>query len=79
MENSSGNFFNNPVHLEPSVINENRPHSTDSFDDSFNLDSPLVQCTFPCAHVKPSGVLKQFCNHSDLAWEHENTSPNPYY
>ena len=36
------------------------------------VTSPLVPCFVSGVNVKPTGVIKLFCDHPNLAWEHVN-------
>ena len=45
-------------------------------DVNFTLNSPLVLCILLCVKVKPTGVLKLFCDHPYLTWERVNYIPS---
>ena len=72
MEIIFGPVLINPVNIEPSIIIENCPHFKIIADFSFTLDSPLVPCIFSNVTVKPTGVLKLFCDHHNLIREYVN-------
>ena len=59
----------NPVKMEPSNINENWPRLDNISDVNFTVHSLLVPCILPLVNVKPTGVLKLFCDHSNSTWE----------
>ena len=68
----------NPVNIEDSLINENWSRFNVISDVDFNVNSPLVPCILSCVNVKPTGVLKLFCDHSNLTWNHlTNISSRP--
>ena len=71
-ENIFGPVPNNPVNIEPSIINENWPHFNIISDVNFTVNSPLVPCILSSINIKPTGVLKLFCDHPNLTWEHVN-------
>ena len=56
----------NPVNVEPSIINENWPHFNNISDVNFTVTSPLVPCFLCGVNVKPTGVVKLFCDHPNL-------------
>ena len=66
----------NPVNFEPSVINENWPRFNIISDVNFTVNSPLVPCILSGLNVKPTGVLKLFCDHPNLTWDHVKNVPS---
>ena len=72
MESISGPAPNNPVNVEPSFINENWPH----FFVQFTANSPLVPCILSSVNLRPMSVLKLFCDHPILTWQHVNSIPS---
>ena len=65
-----------PVNIAPSVINENWPRFNIISDVNFTVNSPLVPCIFSDVSVKPTGLLKLFCDHPNLTWNHVNNIPS---
>ena len=76
MESISGPFTNNPVSIDPSIINENWPHFNLIFNVNFTVNSPLVPCIFSSVNVKPTGVITLLFDHPNLTWEHVNNIPS---
>ena len=66
----------NPVNIDDSLINENWPRFNIISDVNFNVSSPLVPCILSGINVKPTGVLKLFCDHPNLTWNHVNSIPS---
>ena len=66
----------NPVNIEDSLINENWPRFSVISDVNFTVNSPLVSCILSGVNVKPTGVLKLFCDHPNLTWNHVNNIPS---
>ena len=77
-ENISGPVSFNPVNIEPSISNQNWPRFKIISDVNFTVNSPLVPCLLSSVtvNVKPTGVLKVFCEHLSLCWEHVNIIPS---
>ena len=57
-----------PLNFEPSVNNENWPRFNNISGVHFTVVSPLVPCVLFSVDVKPTGVIKLFCHHPNLAW-----------
>ena len=57
-----GPVVNNPVNIEPSIINENWPRFNNISAGNFTVHSPLVRCLLSSVNVRPTGVLKLFCD-----------------
>ena len=76
MESIFGLVPFNPGNVEPSIINENWPRSKIISDVIFNVNPPFVPCTLFIVNVKPMGVLKMFCDHLNLIWDHVNNIPS---
>ena len=76
MESIFGPMLNNPVNIEDSLINENWPRFDITSDVNFAVNSPLVPCILSGVNVKPKGVLKLFCDHPNLTWDHVNNIPS---
>ena len=66
----------NPVNIEASLFNENWPRFNIISNVNFSLNSPLVPCILSNVNVKPTGVLKLFCDHPSLTWDHVNNFPS---
>ena len=66
----------NPVNIEDSLINENWPRFNSISDDNFTVNSPLVPCILSGVNVKPTTVLKVFCDHPKLTWNHLTNIPS---
>ena len=62
----------NPVNFEHSIINENWPRFNIFSDVNFSVNSFFVPCILSSVNVKPTGVLKLFCDHRNLTWDHVN-------
>ena len=76
MEGLFGPSTINPVNIEDSLINENWPRFDNISDVNFTVNSPLVPCILSSVDVKPTGVLKLFCTHPNLTWDHLNNIPS---
>ena len=72
MESLFGPPTMNPVNIEDSLINENWPRFNVISDVNFTVNSPLVPCILSGVNVKPTGVLRLFCDHPNLTWNHLN-------
>ena len=66
----------NPVNIEDSLINENWPRFKNISDVNFAVNSPLVPCILSGVNVRPTGVLKVFCDHPNLTWNHLTNIPS---
>ena len=66
----------NPVNVEPSIIDENWTDFNVISDVNFTANSPLVPCILSSVNVKPTGVLKLFCDHPNLTWQLVNNIPS---
>ena len=66
----------NPVNVEPSNIIENRPRFNVLSDVNFTVNSPLAPCILSSVDVKPTGILKMFCDRPNLTWDHVNNIPS---
>ena len=75
MESIFGLVPINPVNIEPSNFNEHWPRSNIS-DVNSTVNAPLVPCILSSVNVKPTGVIKLFCDHPNLTWEHVNNIPS---
>ena len=60
------------VSIEPSNFNQNWPSFKITSDVNFTVNSPLVPCILSSVNVKPTSVIKLFCDHPNLFWEHVN-------
>ena len=76
MESIFGPVPINPVNIEDSLINENWPRFDIISDVNFTVNSPLVPCILSGVNVEPKGVLKLFCDHPNLTWNHVNNIPS---
>ena len=45
-------------------------------DVNFTVSSPLVPCFLSGVNAKPTGILKLFCDHPNLTWNHANNIPS---
>ena len=70
MESIFGPLPINAVNIEPSIIDENWPPYKIISHVIFTLNSPLVPCILSSVIVKPTGILKRFCDHPNLTSEH---------
>ena len=70
MEGITCPVSSNPVTIEDSLSNENWPRFSKISNGNFSLTSPLVPCILSNVNVKPMGVIKPFCDHPNLIWEH---------
>ena len=66
----------NPVNIEDSLINENWARFDIISNVNFTVISPLVPCVLSGVNVKPTGVLKVFCDHPNLTWNHLTNIPS---
>ena len=66
----------NPVNIELSIIYESWSRLNILSDVNFTVNSPLVPCLLSSVNVKPTGILRVFCDRSDLCWEHVNNIPS---
>ena len=76
MESPFGPAPINPVIIDPSIINENWPRFNIISYVNFTVYFPLVPCILSGVNVKPTGVLKLFCDHPNLTWDHVNNIPS---
>ena len=75
MESIFGPAPINPVNIKSSVINENWPRFNTISEVNFSVNSPLVPCILSGVNVKPTSVIKLFCDHPNLTWNHVNKYP----
>ena len=66
----------NSVNFEDSLINENWPRFNVVSDVNFTVNSPLVPCILSGVNVKPTGVLKVFCDRPNITWNHVTNIPS---
>ena len=66
MESIFGPMPTNPVNIEDSLIIGNRPRFDFISNVNFTVNSALVPCIFSGLDVKPTGVLKLFCDQPNL-------------
>ena len=66
MESIFGPLPNDPVNFEDSIINENWPRFDIISVVNFTITSPIVSCVLSSVNVKPTGVLKRFCDRPNL-------------
>ena len=76
IESIFGRMPINAVNIEDSLINENWPRFDITSVVNFTVNSPLVPCILSRVEVKPKGVLKLFCDHPNLTWNHVNNFPS---
>ena len=76
MESIFGPMPINPVHIEDSLINEIWPRFDIISDGNLTVNSPLVPCILSGVNLKSKGVLKLFCDHPSLTWNHVNNIPS---
>ena len=70
VESFSGPVPISPVNIEHSIINEKWPRFNTNSDVNFTVNSPLFPSILSSVKVKPMGVIKLFCDHTNLTWEH---------
>ena len=66
----------NPDNVESLIINENWPRFNIISDDNFTVNSPIVPCILSSVNVKPTGVIKLFCDCPSWTWSHLNNIPS---
>ena len=71
LESTFGPVPINPINIELSNIRENWPRFINISDVTFIVNSPRP-CILSSINLKPTGVLKLFCDHPNLTWEHVN-------
>ena len=76
MESIFGPPLVNPVNIEDSLFNENWPRFNVISDVNFIVNSPLVPCILSGVNVKPTGVIKLFCDNPNLTWNHLTNIPS---
>ena len=76
MESISGPVPNNPVKIEPSIININWSCVNVISDVNFTVNCPFIPCILSNVNKKPMGVIQLFCDHPDSTWEHVNIIPS---
>ena len=76
MEGIFGPLPINPVNVEPSSINENWPGFDIISEVDFTVKSPLVPCILSGVNVKPTGVIKLFCDYPGLTRDHVINIPS---
>ena len=76
MENIFRPVLFNPVNNEPSIFNENWLRFQLISDVHFIVNSPLVPCILSSINGKPRCVIKLFCDHPNLTWDHVNKIPS---
>ena len=65
----------NLINIEPSFIIEKWPRFNTITDVDFNVTSLLVLCILSSVNKNP-GVIKLFCDHPILTWEHVKHIPS---
>ena len=76
MESIFGPSPINSVNIEDSLINEKWPRFNVISDDNFTVNFPLVPCILSGVNVKPTAVLKVFCDYPNLTWNHLTNIPS---
>ena len=76
MESIFGPLLFNTVNIQDSLINGSWPRFDIISNVNFTVNSPLVACILSSVDVKPTGVLKRFCDHPNLTWNHANNIPS---
>ena len=76
MEGVFGPVPISPFKIEDSLISENWPLSSIISIVNFSVNSTPVQHILSDVNVKPAGVIKLFCDHRYLTWEHLNNIPS---
>ena len=76
MESIFGLAPMNPVNIEDSVVNKSWPRFNIISDVNFTVNFPLVPCILSGVNVKPKGVIKLFCDHPNLTWNHVHNIPS---
>ena len=75
MESIFGPVPNNSVNIEDSLINENWPRFSSISNVNFDVNSRPVPRFLFNVNVKPTSVIKFFCDHQQPTWEHVNNIP----
>ena len=68
---------NNPVKMELSITNEKWPRFNVTSNVNFTVNYPLVPSILSSVDIKPTSIIKLFCDHPNLPWEHVNKIPCP--
>ena len=76
MESAFGPVPINPVNIEDSLNNENWPRFDIISKVNFTVNSPFVQRILSSVDVKPTSVIKLFCDHPNLTWDYVNNIPS---
>ena len=76
MESFFGSMPINPVNIEDSLIKENWPRFDITSDVNYTVNSLFVPCILSGVNVKPTGVIKLFCDHPNLTCNHVNNIPS---
>ena len=76
MESISDPLLINPVSIEPSIVNENWSRFNKISDVNFTVNSSLVPFILTSVNVKPTGLLKVFCDDPNLTSEHVKYVPS---
>ena len=76
MEGIFGPLPISPVNFEGSLFNESWPRFDIISDVNFTVNSPVVPCILSSVDVKPTGVIKLFCDHAILTWDQVNNFPS---
>ena len=63
----------NPLNIEDYLFINSR--FSNIFNVNFTVKSPLFPCISSKVNIKPISVLKLFCDHNNLLWEHLNNIP----
>ena len=58
--------FPYPVNIEHSIVNEKWPRSRIISHVNFTVSFHFVPGTLPSVNVKPTDLLKVFCDHTNL-------------
>ena len=61
--------------IELSIIKENWPCFNITSEVNFTVHSLLIPRILSSVNVKPTGVIKLFCDHPNLTWVHVNNIP----
>ena len=72
MESLFGPVPINLFNVEPSIIDENWPRFNIFSEVNFTVNSPIVPCILFSVNIKTTGILKLFCDHPKLIWDHVN-------
>ena len=66
----------NPINVELSIFNEKWRRFNNFSAFNFTVNSLLVPFILSNVNVKPTGLVKLFCDYPNLTWDHVNNIPS---